>query len=215
MSKNVGSTTPSSSKSWRGAGTGGGGIPSISVAAAAKTYPPPPARASTSTAHQQQQYSVIAGRSDRQTPRSREPATPGHSKHQQQQQKQQQQNDIMSFIPPAPPSSHQYHHHHKLQHGSKHWTSASGGEGGHVSNSAGGGAGRSTCGSGVVSATSALPGAGGDIENIDTCSRNPLFCLICNNVFEDPRLLSCYHSFCAKCLDGRAGDTKITCPLCG
>lgn len=54
-----------------------------------------------------------------------------------------------------------------------------------------------------------------DLETLDSCSRNPLLCLICNNVYDDPRLLSCYHSFCAKCLPGRLGDSKIVCPLCG
>jgi len=53
-----------------------------------------------------------------------------------------------------------------------------------------------------------------DFDSADS-TRNPLHCLICNNVFDDPRLLACYHSFCAKCLDGRLGDTKVVCPLCG
>ncbi len=54
-----------------------------------------------------------------------------------------------------------------------------------------------------------------DLETLESCSRNPLLCLICNQVYKDPRVLSCYHSFCAKCLPGRIGDTKIVCPLCG
>lgn len=54
-----------------------------------------------------------------------------------------------------------------------------------------------------------------DLETLESlCSRNPLLCLICNNVYSDPRLLSCYHSFCAKCLPGRLGG-KIVCPMCG
>jgi hypothetical protein len=53
-----------------------------------------------------------------------------------------------------------------------------------------------------------------DLETLD-CSRNPLLCLICNNIYDDPRLLNCYHSFCAKCLPGRLGDSRIVCPLCG
>ena len=223
-SKNVGSTTPSSSKSWRGgggegvgmamAGTndgGSSGIPHGGISA--KTYPPP-VRASSSAQHQQHfpHYSVVTkghrGGGD--------PTTPGHSKA----HLRQSQNDITSFVPPPPPSSiqagHQHHHgkHHQHAPGSSRQRWPSGGAA--VANHSGsGGGGAGSAGRSVLGATSALPGAGGDIENIDTCSRNPLFCLVCNNVFEDPRLLSCYHSFCAKCLDGRIGDTKITCPLCG
>lgn len=54
-----------------------------------------------------------------------------------------------------------------------------------------------------------------DPDTLESCSRSPLLCLICNKVYEDPRLLSCYHSFCAKCLPGRLGDAKLVCPLCG
>lgn len=78
----------------------------------------------------------------------------------------------------------------------------------------GGGAGGSSA-SGVE-----VVGQGGvvphhDLENLESCSRNPLLCLICNNIYEDPRLLACYHSFCAKCLQGRIGETRLVCPLCG
>ena len=45
--------------------------------------------------------------------------------------------------------------------------------------------------------------------------RNPLFCLMCNQTYQNPCLLSCYHTFCAVCLKGRAKDGKLTCPLCG
>lgn len=91
-------------------------------------------------------------------------------------------------------------------------------------NSVGGGA----CGAGSGGGTRGGGSGGGvgesaaggviahhDLENLESCSRNPLLCLICNNIYEDPRLLACYHSFCAKCLQGRIGETKLICPLCG
>ena len=45
--------------------------------------------------------------------------------------------------------------------------------------------------------------------------RNPLFCLMCNQTYQNPCLLSCYHTFCAVCLKGRTKDGKLACPLCG
>ena len=48
-----------------------------------------------------------------------------------------------------------------------------------------------------------------------TAIRNPLLCYLCNRPYEDPRIFSCFHSFCANCLKGRANDGKMTCPLCG
>ncbi len=46
-------------------------------------------------------------------------------------------------------------------------------------------------------------------------NRNPLLCLMCNQTFQNPCLLSCYHTFCAACLRNRAVDGKLACPLCG
>ena len=47
-------------------------------------------------------------------------------------------------------------------------------------------------------------------------SRNPLMCALCNNIFQNPCLLACYHTFCAGCLRGRISkDGKLACPLCG
>ena len=46
-------------------------------------------------------------------------------------------------------------------------------------------------------------------------NRNPLLCLLCNQAFQNPCLLACYHTFCAACLRGRAVDGKLACPLCG
>ena len=46
-------------------------------------------------------------------------------------------------------------------------------------------------------------------------NRNPLLCLLCNQAFQNPCLLTCYHTFCAACLKGRAVDGKLACPICG
>lgn len=57
------------------------------------------------------------------------------------------------------------------------------------------------------------------MESVDdgsvSTSRNPLFCYLCNEPYQEPRILACFHSFCAHCLRGRAVDGKISCPLCG
>ncbi|GFR64679.1 RING finger protein 207-like [Elysia marginata] len=45
--------------------------------------------------------------------------------------------------------------------------------------------------------------------------RNPLLCYLCNEPYEEPCLLGCFHSFCVRCLRGRSSDGKIMCPLCG
>ncbi|XP_033607635.1 RING finger protein 207 isoform X2 [Cryptotermes secundus] len=45
--------------------------------------------------------------------------------------------------------------------------------------------------------------------------RNPLLCFLCDDYYSEPCLLSCYHSFCSRCLRGRDVDGKLTCPLCG
>ena len=45
-------------------------------------------------------------------------------------------------------------------------------------------------------------------------------CKLCDNIYHDPRLLSCLHSFCKTCLDNYVKDPKvhvndgITCPTC-
>ncbi|XP_066597625.1 RING finger protein 207-like isoform X2 [Prorops nasuta] len=45
--------------------------------------------------------------------------------------------------------------------------------------------------------------------------RNPLLCGICHDYFQEPCLLSCFHTFCARCLRGSHLDGKITCHICG
>ena len=44
-------------------------------------------------------------------------------------------------------------------------------------------------------------------------------CPICTNIFTDPRVLPCIHTFCLKCIEGWArnrkpGEQKLACPLC-
>lgn len=62
-----------------------------------------------------------------------------------------------------------------------------------------------TVGSGGATISSAM----------DSQTRNPLLCFVCDNYYVEPCLLVCYHTFCAKCLQGREAERKITCPLCG
>ncbi|KAL8572618.1 hypothetical protein ACOMHN_016468 [Nucella lapillus] len=52
-------------------------------------------------------------------------------------------------------------------------------------------------------------------ESVDTKTWNPLQCPLCNEPYEEPCILTCFHSFCERCLRGRASDSKMTCPLCG
>ncbi|CAL8110482.1 unnamed protein product [Orchesella dallaii] len=103
--------------------------------------------------------------------------------------------------------------------------SGGGSSGGTVNNSVGGcgvvgssggtRGGNPGCAGGGDIITSSTVAPHHDLENLESCSRNPLLCLICNNMYDDPRLLACYHSFCAKCLQSRIGETKLICPLCG
>nr|XP_022343133.1 RING finger protein 207-like [Crassostrea virginica]XP_022343134.1 RING finger protein 207-like [Crassostrea virginica] len=51
--------------------------------------------------------------------------------------------------------------------------------------------------------------------SIDVTKWNPLQCYLCNEKYNDPCILSCYHSYCSQCLRGRAADSKLSCPLCG
>ena len=47
-------------------------------------------------------------------------------------------------------------------------------------------------------------------------SKNPFICILCNNSFQNPCLLACYHTFCAACLRARISkEGKLVCPLCG
>ena len=52
-------------------------------------------------------------------------------------------------------------------------------------------------------------------QHLAEFNRNPLLCFLCNQAFRNPCVLSCYHTFCAACLKGRAVEGKVACPLCG
>ncbi|XP_054004193.1 RING finger protein 207-like isoform X2 [Hylaeus anthracinus] len=45
--------------------------------------------------------------------------------------------------------------------------------------------------------------------------RNPLICGICHDYYNEPCLLSCFHTFCARCIRGPHLDGKVSCPICG
>ncbi|KAF2361463.1 Low-density lipoprotein (LDL) receptor class A repeat [Trinorchestia longiramus] len=57
-------------------------------------------------------------------------------------------------------------------------------------------------------------GQEGEQEAVLQWNRNPLVCWLCDALYEDPRLLSCYHVFCGRCLTPRILDNRIYCPLC-
>ncbi|XP_067214301.1 RING finger protein 207-like isoform X3 [Linepithema humile] len=54
--------------------------------------------------------------------------------------------------------------------------------------------------------TTGVPGGG---------PRNPLTCGICHEYYNEPCLLSCFHTFCARCIHGPHIDGTIKCPICG
>ncbi|XP_069172288.1 LOW QUALITY PROTEIN: uncharacterized protein [Procambarus clarkii] len=59
-------------------------------------------------------------------------------------------------------------------------------------------------------------GGGGTLEDtLEQWSRNPLLCWLCEELYDEPCLLACYHTFCTRCLRPRLHDSKIVCPLCG
>uniref|UniRef100_A0A671NKS5 RING finger protein 207 n=1 Tax=Sinocyclocheilus anshuiensis TaxID=1608454 RepID=A0A671NKS5_9TELE len=54
------------------------------------------------------------------------------------------------------------------------------------------------------------------LDNLyDSANCHPLVCHLCQEQYEHPCLLDCYHTFCASCLRGKAVDSRLTCPLCG
>ncbi|XP_014256132.1 RING finger protein 207-like isoform X2 [Cimex lectularius] len=57
-------------------------------------------------------------------------------------------------------------------------------------------------------------GTSGPLEAVQQ-ARNPLLCYLCKDYFSEPCLLSCYHTFCAQCLQNKITDNKINCPICG
>ncbi|CAK9798900.1 RING finger protein 207 [Anthophora plagiata] len=44
--------------------------------------------------------------------------------------------------------------------------------------------------------------------------RNPLICGICHDYYNEPCLLSCFHTFCARCIRGPHLEGKLSCPMC-
>ncbi|XP_068216699.1 RING finger protein 207-like [Palaemon carinicauda] len=52
-------------------------------------------------------------------------------------------------------------------------------------------------------------------DALEQWSRNPLLCWLCEELYEEPCLLACYHTFCTRCLRQILHDNKIVCPLCG
>ncbi|XP_024874817.1 RING finger protein 207-like isoform X4 [Temnothorax curvispinosus] len=66
----------------------------------------------------------------------------------------------------------------------------------------------------MASSGSAVDGVGDD-GTAGGGPRNPLTCGVCHNYFNEPCLLSCFHTFCARCLHGPHIDGTIKCPLCG
>ncbi|XP_071944347.1 tripartite motif-containing protein 2-like [Antedon mediterranea] len=55
-----------------------------------------------------------------------------------------------------------------------------------------------------------------DLSLLGNIDEKVLECSICNGRLEDPKLLSCHHSFCLKCLEKwvDTNNGKPTCPTC-
>ena len=53
------------------------------------------------------------------------------------------------------------------------------------------------------------------LDEVDGAGLDPLCCHLCNERYEEPRVLQCYHTFCSRCLRGRAQDGVMLCPFCG
>ena len=48
-----------------------------------------------------------------------------------------------------------------------------------------------------------------------TLSDDHCTCGVCENSYQDPRVLSCLHSFCLQCIEKMVeADTNVKCPLC-
>uniref|UniRef100_A0A671NNT9 RING finger protein 207 n=1 Tax=Sinocyclocheilus anshuiensis TaxID=1608454 RepID=A0A671NNT9_9TELE len=54
-----------------------------------------------------------------------------------------------------------------------------------------------------------------NLYDLESANCHPLVCHLCQEQYEHPCLLDCYHTFCVSCLRGRAVDSRLTCPLCG
>ncbi|XP_063985367.1 RING finger protein 207-like [Diachasmimorpha longicaudata] len=65
----------------------------------------------------------------------------------------------------------------------------------------------------MASAGTGAPGDGVDGDGTSGM-RNPLICGVCQDYYTEPCLLSCFHTFCSRCLRNTQIDGKITCPIC-
>ncbi|XP_057218953.1 RING finger protein 207 isoform X1 [Triplophysa rosa] len=54
-----------------------------------------------------------------------------------------------------------------------------------------------------------------NLYDLDSANCHPLVCHLCQEQYEHPCLLDCYHTFCASCLRGRVVESRLICPLCG
>ena len=56
------------------------------------------------------------------------------------------------------------------------------------------------------------------MNSMEIALRELLECSLCSDVFEDPRQLSCVHTFCSRCLEGIVRHNQqvrdVVCPLC-
>ncbi len=41
-----------------------------------------------------------------------------------------------------------------------------------------------------------------------------LSCIICTDVYTDPKVLPCHHTFCEECLEPLTENQKLQCPIC-
>ena len=65
-------------------------------------------------------------------------------------------------------------------------------------------------------ALSRFMSAGSENRKKGSLSRNELTCALCGELYTDPRLLPCLHSFCKRCLEHTVNprSTTLTCHLC-
>ena len=59
-------------------------------------------------------------------------------------------------------------------------------------------------------------GLGKDIERITSMGGVNLICPLCHDMFQNPRLLPCLHTFCRRCLENLVVPRSniLSCPSC-